>query len=49
MPGCVLRVYGPDFDPRDFLASIKLTPYAVFRRGDPRFPNHVHTSGGFSA
>lgn len=53
MPGCVLRVHGPDFDPRDFLASIKLTPYAVFRRGDPRFPNfpnpeyRVHTSGGF--
>ena len=53
MPGCVLRVHGPDFDPRDFLTSTKLTPYAVFRRGDPRFPgspnpaHRVHTAGGF--
>lgn len=53
MPGCVLRVYGPDFDPREFLASASLEPYEVFRRGDPRFPDspnpehRIHTSGGF--
>lgn len=53
MPGCVLRVHGADFDPREFLASAELRPYAVFRKGDPRFlrssnpKNRFHTSSGF--
>jgi hypothetical protein len=52
MPGCVLHVVGQVFDPEPVLAGLSLRPYAVFRKGDKRFPNNprskkVHDDGGF--
>jgi hypothetical protein len=51
MPGVVLHVTGPDFDPGPLLAGLGLEPFAVFRRGDPCFPesrsDRRHTVGGF--
>jgi hypothetical protein len=35
---CVLRAYGTDFDPDDFLRSTELLPSLVFRRGEPQVP-----------
>jgi hypothetical protein len=35
---CTLRAGGTDFDVNSFLASSSLTPCAVFRRGEPKFP-----------
>jgi len=35
---CTLRAGGPDFDIDSFLATSSLTPCAVFRRGEPKFP-----------
>jgi len=35
---CTLRAGGRDFDVDSFLANSSLTPCAVFRRGEPKFP-----------
>jgi hypothetical protein len=35
---CVLRVWGVDFDVDTFMASCKLEPSKVFRKGELRFP-----------
>jgi len=35
---CTLRAGGPDFDIDSFLTTSTLTPCAVFRRGQPKFP-----------
>jgi len=48
---CVLRVTGKKFEPASFLASSKLTPYSVFRAGEPRFTSkpsgRIHGASGF--
>lgn len=35
---CTLRAGGTNFDVDSFLATSSLTPCAVFRRGEPKFP-----------
>jgi len=35
---CVLRAYGSEFDPDDFLSGSELSPSSVFRRGEPQAP-----------
>jgi hypothetical protein len=48
---CVLRVTGVSFDAEQYLRTSVLTPYKVFRAGEPRFssrPDRVHQTSGFS-
>src|SRR5438105_4884790 len=52
MPGCLLRVVGEAFEPEPVLAGMSLRPYAVFRKGDKRFPENprstkIYDTGGF--
>jgi hypothetical protein len=44
MPGCVLRVFGVNFDVDGCLASSPFEPCAVFRRGQPRVQGLARTS-----
>src|SRR6266566_7725814 len=48
---CVLRVSGRQFNPASYLASSRLTPYSVFRAGEPRVASQpsgkTHDESGF--
>jgi hypothetical protein len=46
---CVLRVFGDEFNPADFLRTSSLGPYSTYRRGDRRFKSSesVHETSGF--
>ena len=47
---CVLRVTGMSFDAEAFLRTSALTPYKVFKVGEPRVqsnPHRIHQTSGF--
>jgi len=44
---CVLRATGRSFEPRAFLAGSKLTPFMVYRLGDPEHRGRTHSTSGF--
>jgi hypothetical protein len=51
MPGCVFHIRG-SFDPEAFLRTSSLSPYSVFRRGEPILPGgrlagRIHDRSGF--
>ena len=49
MPCCILRVDGPEFDPDEFLATSDLVADTIYRRGELRRGDAIHTTGGFTA
>jgi hypothetical protein len=46
---CVLRAFGDEFNPADFLETSSLEAYSTFRRGDRRFKSSeaVEETSGF--
>ena len=48
MPGCVLRVWGEDFDVDAFLSESPWEPTVVRRRGERRFGGAKVRSSGFN-
>jgi hypothetical protein len=50
VPGCVLRVYGAEFDVDGYLATSRFTPCAVYHRGQPRtsVSKRISESSGFN-
>lgn len=45
---CVLRAFGGEFDPTQFLSASTLEPYSIYRRGDKRFKSgeSIHNESG---
>ena len=48
MPGCVLRAFGTEFDPQEFLEGSSLKPCNVFQKGDHRSETRRRNGGGFT-
>ena len=46
---CVLRAFGDEFDPAEFLRTSSVGPYSTYRRGDRRFKSSdsVYEASGF--
>ena len=46
---CVLRAFGDEFDPAEFLRTSSIGPYSTYRRGDRRFKSSetVYEASGF--
>jgi hypothetical protein len=46
---CVLRAFGDEFDPAEFLRTLSIGPYSTYRRGDRRFKSSesAYETSGF--